>query len=130
MKIKGPGNYSGLPAPPEDVKGGEVKGKSSFSPDAGEVKGTDATAAGSVSGKASSFETNLRQIAGASGKEGVTGDATVNKVVDSVLEQMLGNEFLGKPEAASLKNAVVPMLSQDENFMSKLNHVLARLQKS
>lgn len=130
MKIKGPGNYSGIPAPPEDVKKGEGKGSVPFNPDAGGVQGTDAAQKNAPAGKVGTFEASMQEIAKTSGKQGASADATVNRVVDSVLEQMMGKEFLGKPEAASLKATMVPMLSQDEHFMNKLNSVLARLQKS
>ncbi|HSP06149.1 MAG TPA: hypothetical protein VLR94_03180 [Acidobacteriota bacterium] len=130
MKIKGPGNYPGLPAPPDEVKGGEAKGSVPFSPDAGGVQSTEASRKTSSAGKTDSFETSLREIAGTARKEGAPGAATINKVVDSVLEQMLGKEFLAKPEAASLKAAMVPMLGDDEHFMNKLSSILSRLQKS
>lgn len=130
MKIKGPGNYSGLPAPPEEVKGGEAKGSTAFSPEAGGIKGAEATRKNTAAGEAGSFEAKLQEIARAGRKDGSPGAETVNKVVDSVLERMMGKEFLAGPDASSMKAAMVPMLSEDEHFMNKLNSVLSRLQKS
>lgn len=130
MKIKGPGNYSGLPAPPEEVKGGEAKGRAAFSPEAGGIKDAEATRKNAATGEAGSFEAKLQEIARAGRKDGAPGAETVNKVVDSVLERMMGKEFLAGPDASSMKAAMVPMLSEDEHFMNKLNSVLSRLQKS
>lgn len=130
MKIKGPGNYSGIPAPPEEVKKGEGSSNTSFNPEAGGVQNADTSRKNAQVAKTGIFEAKMQEIAKTSGKQGASAETNVNRVVDSVLEQMLGKDFLGKPEAASLKAAMVPMLSQDENFMNKLNGVLARLQKS
>jgi hypothetical protein len=128
MKIKGPGGYSGVPGPPDDVKKGEGKGNVPFKTETGEVQGSSSSR--KSAGPAGAFEACLKEVAKTSGKEGVSGEAGVNRMVDTVLEQMLGKDFLGKPEAASLKAAMVPMLSQDEHFMNRLNKVLTRLQKS
>ena len=129
MKIKGPGNYSGLPAPPEEVKGGGTKSGVPFSPEAGGIKSTEAARKNAPAEGTSSFESSLQEIARAGRKDGAPGSAAVNKVVDSVLEHMLGKAFLAGPEGASMKSAMVPMLSEDEHFMNKLNSVLSRLQK-
>ena len=130
MKITGPGNYSGPPAPPEKTKGGEARGVSPFQQETTGVEEAASAGRKGAAGKPSLFEAGLREIAKAGKAGGLSGEATVGKVVDSVLEQVLGNDFQSKPGIEKLREAMIPMLSQDEVFMGKLNNVLSRLEKS
>jgi hypothetical protein len=125
MKIKGPGGYSGPPVPPEPESVGS-KPKSKFEPQetqAAEVTHKKSAAAG----EPTAFEKGLQEIARA---RAGGGEIPVGKIVDSVLEEVLGKDFALKPGGAAVKEAIVPLISQDEHLMGKLNSILSRLQKS
>lgn len=126
--IKGPSDYSTPPTPPES-NGVEKKTVSKFEsePSGGIDKG------GSTGQKqteiSDSFEKDLREIAQTSGAKGPDGEASVHRIVDTVLQEVLGKDFMSRPEAARLKEAIAPMISQDEQMMNKLNSILSRLGK-
>jgi hypothetical protein len=123
MKIKGPPNFSGPPAPP-DPESGEKKSVSKLQANTNspvqEIKNRSISAA-------DTFEKGLREVAEAARKQEIPKEATVAKVVDTVLEQVLGKEFLSKPEAASVREALTPLIASDEYLMGKLNSILSRL---
>lgn len=123
MIIKGPPKYSGPPAPP-DPESGENKSVSKLQSDAkSEVRETRNR---SVS-PADAFEKGLTEVAALAKKQGIPKEATVAKVVDTVLEEVLGKEFLSSPEAASIRKALTPLISSDEYLMGKLNSILSRM---
>lgn len=123
MKIKEPPNYSGPPAPP-DPEAGESKPVSNFQSDAKSEVREKPTASVPAT---DTFKNGLKEVAELARKQGIPKEATVGKVVDRVLEQVLGKEFLSKPEAASVREALTPLICSDEYLMSKLNSILSRL---
>lgn len=126
MKIKGPGGYSGPPVPPEPESVGS-KPTSKFEPQ--ETKSAEVTQKkGAAAAEPTSFEKGLQEIARTSRAGG--GEIPVGKIVDSVLEEVLGKDFASKPGGAAVKEAIVPLISQDEHLMGKLNSILSRLGKS
>ena len=127
MKIKGPANYSGPPTPP-DLKTDKGKSVAGFDPQKGAETPQSARAKGKAQEPAS-FEKSLSQIAKAIKAEGLQGEAMASKVVDSVLDEIFGKDFLSKPGAAAMRKTLSPFLSQDETVMNKLNNVLSRLEK-
>ncbi len=128
MKIKGPTDYSIPPAQPES-NGVEKKTVSKVESE----PSRDINKAGSPSQKqpevSGRFEKGLREIAKASGPKGPDGEASVDHIVDTVLQEVLGKDFMSRPEGARLKEVIIPMISQDEQMMSKLNSILNRLGK-
>ena len=128
MKIKGPPDYTGPPTPPES-NGVEKKAVSKFGTDpSADIKPTS-PANRKQPEVTDSFEKDLRKIAKTSGPQGPPGEEAVSQMVDSVLQEVLGKEFMSKPEAARLKEALVPMIHQDEQMMGKLGSLLNRLGK-
>jgi hypothetical protein len=123
MKIKGPGGYSGPPVPPEPESVGS-KPTSKFEPQSAEVTQKK----GAAAAEPTPFEKGLQEIARTSRAGG--GEIPVGKIVDSVLEEVLGKDFASKPGGAAVKEAIVPLISQDEHLMGKLNSILSRLGKS
>ena len=124
MKIKGPG-YSGPPVPPEPESVGS-KPTSKFEPQ--ETQSAEAMQKkGAAAAEPTPFEKGLQEIARTS-RAG--GEIPVGKIVDSVLEEVLGKDFASKPGGAAVKEAIVPLISQDEHLMGKLNSILSRLEKS
>jgi hypothetical protein len=125
MKIKGPGSYSGPPAPSEP-EGTESKPVSKF--DTQEVQTSEATQKkGSAASGLNAFEKGLQEIARAS-RTG--GEVSVTKIVDTVLEEFLGKDFASRPDGVAVRDAIVPLINQDEHLMGKLNSILSRLEKS
>jgi hypothetical protein len=125
MKIKGPGGYSGPPVPSEPESVGSKPTK--FEPQ--ETKAAEVTQKkGAAATEPTAFEKGLQEIARTSRAGG--GEIPVGKIVDSVLEEVLGKDFASKPGGAAVKEAIVPLISQDEHLMGKLNSILSRLEKS
>jgi hypothetical protein len=125
MKIKGPGDYPGLPVP-----SGPGEGKPAGKLDV--QKGVEKTADAQIKGKVhepTGFEKGLSSIAAAIRTEGLQGEAMVGRVVDSVLEEILGKDFASRPDSAAMRQILSPFISQDEVLMNKLNNVLSRLEK-
>jgi len=126
MEIKGPGKYSGPPVPSEPEGVGK-KPASKFEPH--EVQSTEVTQKKSAApAEPSTFEKGLQEIARTSRAGG--GEIPVGKIVDTVLEEVLGKDFASKPGCAAIKEAIVPLIGQDEHLMGKLNSILSRLEKS
>ena len=124
MKIKGPGGYSGPPVPPEPESVGSKPTK--FEPQ--ETQTAEVThKKGAAATEPTAFEKGLQEIARTSRAGG--GEIPVGKIVDSVLEEVLGKDFASKPGGAAVKEAIVPLISQDELLMGKLNSILSRLEK-
>jgi hypothetical protein len=124
MRIKGSG-YSGPPVPPEP-EGVESKPVSKFEPK--EVQASEVTnKRGAAAAEPSAFEKGLQEIAKAS-RTGA--DVPVDKIVDTVLEEVFGKDFASTPDGAAARDAIVPLISQDEHLMGKLNSILSRLEKS
>ena len=124
MKIKGPGGYSGPPVPPEPESVGSKPTK--FEPQ--ETQTAEVThKKGAAATEPTAFEKGLLEIARTSRAGG--GEIPVGKIVDSVLEEVLGKDFASKPGGAAVKEAIVPLISQDEHLMGKLNSILSRLEK-
>lgn len=123
MKIKGPGSYSGPPAAPEPESNKPV---SKFEPH--EIQNAEVSQKKSAApAKLNDFEKGLQEIARTS-RAG--GEIPVGKIVDTVLEEVLGKDFASKPGGAAMRDAIVPLVSQDEHLMGKLNSILSRLEKS
>jgi hypothetical protein len=122
--IKGPPNFSG-PSAPSEPDPGESKQLSKSQTDAkSKVRGPEKSG---VVSSTEAFENGLKEVAELARKQGIPKEATVAKVVDQVLEQVMGKEFLAKPEAASVREALTPLISSDEYLMGKLNSILSRL---
>ena len=125
MKIKGPGNYSGPPAPTEP-EGTGSKPVSKF--DTKDTQSSEVThKRGTASAEPSAFEKGLQEISRA---VRTGGEIPVNKIVDTVLEETLGKDFASRPDCAAMRDAIVPLINQDEHLMGKLNSILSRLEKS
>lgn len=126
MKIKPPDN-SRPPTPPES-DGVDKKTVSKFETDpAADAKANKLTGKEQVA--TDPFESCMREVAKTSGPQGLKGEEAVHRIVDTVLQEIMGKEFMSKPDAARLKEAISPMISQDEQMMSKLNSILNRLGK-
>ena len=122
MKIKGPGNYSGPPSP--EFKGDDKKvGK--FQPE--NLQGPETTKASSPKQPVSPMEQGLSEVARSAKAEGLKGEALTAKVVDTVLTQMFGKDFLSRPDANALRETIIPFLSQDEHLSGKINSLISRL---
>ena len=124
MKIKGPANYSG--PPPTETKTDATKAKAEFDP---EKVGGESQPVRTRTHQPAPWERGLSEIAHAIKAEGLQGEAVVGKVVDSVLENLFGKEFLSGRDAATMRETLTPFISQDELLMNKLNSVLSRLEK-
>jgi hypothetical protein len=122
MTIKVPPNLSGPPAPP-DPESAESKPVAKFQTEGKSEVREKPIAKSAVD----TFENGLKEVAELARKQGIPKEATVAKVVDRVLEQVLGKEFLSKPEAASVREALTPLICSDEYLMGKLNSILSRL---
>jgi hypothetical protein len=126
MKIKPP-DYSGSPTPPES-DGVDKKTVSKFETGpAADVKANRTPGKEQVA--TDPFESCLREVSKTSGPQELKGEEAVHRIVDTVLQEIMGKEFMSKPDAARLKEAISPMISQDERMMSKLNSILNRLGK-
>src|SRR5262245_9923056 len=125
MDIKKTGGTRPLvPSEPESV---ETKPTSKFQQQ--ETQTTEVThKKGAAAAEPTAFEKSLQEIARASRAGG--GEIPIGKIVDSVLEEVLGKDFASKPGGAAVKDAIVPLISQDEHLMGKLNSILSRLDKS
>lgn len=126
MDVKRPGGVSRPPISSEPETVGS-KPTSKFEP-----QGTQATEVsrkkGATPAEPGIFEKGLREIARTSRAGG--GEIPVDKVVHSALEEVLGKDFASKPGGAAVKDAIVPLVSQDEHLMGKLKSILSRLEKS
>jgi hypothetical protein len=123
MKIKGPGDFSVPPSP--EFKGDEKKvGK--FEPEK-LTKGPEETKAKKESAGVSNLEQGFQEVARAAKAEGLKGEALTAKVVDTVLTEMFGKDFLNRPEAAALRDTITPFVSQDEHLSAKINSLISRL---
>lgn len=123
MKIKGPGNYSG-PPPPEIQNDKKKVGKF----EAEKIqKGPEETKAKAQTQNVSHLEQGLSEVAHAAKAEGLKGEALAAKVVDTVLTQMFGKDFLSRPDAAALRETITPFVAQDEHLSSKIAHLISRL---
>jgi len=128
MKIKGPPDYPVPPTPPEQ-NGADNKTVSKFDP--GQTANiASAKPIGKEAEVTTHFEQSLKEIAKGSGPQQPGGPAAVERIVDSVLEEVMGKEFMSKPDAARLKDAIMPMINDDEPMMNKLNSILNRLGKT
>jgi len=124
MKIKGPGNYSGPPSP--EVQKGDDKKVSKFPLDQG-IEKTAQPKARAEAQSVSGMERGLSEVAPSAKAEGLKGEALAAKVVDTVLGEMFGKDFLSRPDAAALRDTIAPFVAQDEHLSSKLNSLLSRL---
>jgi protein tyrosine/serine phosphatase len=128
MKIKGSPDFPVPPTPPEQ-NGADNKTVSKFDP--GQSSNiTSARPSGKEGEVTSPFEQSLKEIAKSSGPQQPVGKAAAEHIVNSVLEEVMGKEFMSKPDAARLKDALVPMISEDEPMMNKLNSILNRIGKT
>jgi hypothetical protein len=123
MKIKGPGNYSG-PPPPDLPNDGKKVGK--FEPEKLQ-QGPQEAKAKTQAQSASHLEQGLSEVARTAKAEGLKGEALTAKVVDTVLTQMFGKDFLSRPDAAALRETITPFIAQDEHLSGKINNLIARL---
>jgi hypothetical protein len=127
MKIKGPPDYS-VPPAPQEPEGVDKKAVSKFETEpASDVKVTKGKQSTQT---VDSFESSLREISKASGPQGIQGEQAVDHIVDTVLEEVMGKDFLSHPDASRIKKAISPLIGQDEQLMTKLNSILNRLEKS
>ena len=123
MKIKGPGNYSG--PPPPEVKGDDKKvGKFALEKP---IEQAEKAKSKSETQSVSNLEKGLSEVARSVKSEGLKGEALASKVVDTVLGEMFGKDFLSRPDAAVLRETIAPFVAQDEHLSSKLNSLLSRL---
>jgi hypothetical protein len=126
MNIKGPGGPS-RPSVPQEPESVDSKPTSKFEPQ--ETQATEVShKKGAAPAESGAFEKGLREIARTSRAGG--GDIPVDKVVDSVLEEVLGKDFASKPGGKAVREAIVPLISQDEHLMGKLKSIFSRLEKS
>lgn len=124
MKIKGPGNFSG--PPPSDFKPEEDKKVGKFEPEKLQQTGPQAKVKNQPL-NASEFEKGLSEIARSAKSEGLKGEALAAKVVDTVLTEMFGKDFLSNPDATKLRETIIPFVAQDENLSNKINNLISRL---
>lgn len=123
MKIKGPGPYSG--PPPSEPKGDDKKvGK--FQPEKYSQEPQETKAKGQTQ-NVSQLEKGLSEVAKTAKAEGLKGEALAAKVVDTVLTEMFGKDFLTRPDAAALRETITPFVAQDEHLSSKLQSLITRL---
>lgn len=122
MKIKGPPIFSGPPEPP-DPDSGDTKSVANQPKTKAEIQDVRNR---SVSAP-DAFENGLREVAELGKKQGIPNEVTVAKVVDTVLEEVLGKEFVSSAEAASIREALTPLISSDAYLMGKLNSILSRM---
>jgi hypothetical protein len=123
MKIKGPGNYSG---PPPSEFPGEKKKVGNFPADKS-VEQAPQKKVKTETQSVSQMEKGLSEVARSAKAEGLKGEALAAKVVDTVLGEMFGKDFLSRPDAAVLRETIAPFVAQDEHLSSKLNSLLSRL---
>ncbi len=124
MKIKGPGNYSG-PLPPEPQ--GDDKKVGKFQPEKKQIQEPQETKAKGQAPNVSAMEKGLSEVAKTAKAEGLKGEALAAKVVDTVLTQMFGEDFVSRPDAAALRETITPFVAQDEHLSSKLQSLMTRL---
>jgi hypothetical protein len=123
MKIKGPGPYSG-PPPPEPK--GDDKKVGKFQPEKYSQEPQE-TKAKVQTQNVSQLEKGLSEVAKTAKAEGLKGAALAAKVVDTVLTEMFGKDFLTRPDAAALRETITPFVAQDEHLSSKLQSLITRL---
>ena len=123
MKIKGPGNFS---VPPSPEPTGDDKKVGNFPADK-TVDQTTQPKARTEAQPASGMEKGLSEVARSAKAEGLKGEALAARVVDTVLGEMFGKDFLSRPDAAALRDTIAPFVAQDEHLSSKLNNLLSRL---
>ena len=123
MKIKGSGN---IPAslPPEPT--GDDKKVGKFQPEKQIQEPNQARSKGPAQ-NISAMEKGLSEVAKAAKEEGLKGEALAAKVVDTVLTQMFGEDFVSRPDAAALRETITPFIAQDEHLSSKLQSLMTRL---
>jgi hypothetical protein len=124
MKIKGPGNFSVPPSP--EFKGDDNKKVGKFSTEKS-VEQTTKPKERADTQAVSEMEKGLSEVAHSMKAEGLKGEALASKVVDTVLGEMFGKDFLSRPDAAALRDTIAPFVAQDEHLSSKLNNLLSRL---
>jgi hypothetical protein len=123
MKIKGPGEFS---VPPSPEPKGDDKKVGNF-PSEKVVEQTTQSKARAEAPPVSGMEKGLSEVARSMKTEGLKGEALATKVVDTVLGEMFGKDFLSRPDAVALRDTIAPFVAQDEHLSSKLNHLLSRL---
>jgi|GEM_PF-3286409 len=123
MKIKGPGNYS---VPPSSEFKGDEKKVGNFSTEKPLEQATQ-TKGKAETHSVSAMEKGLSEVARSVKSQGLKGEALATKVVDTVLGEMFGKDYLSHPDAAVLRDTIAPYVAQDEHLSSKLNSLLSRL---
>ena len=123
MKIKGPGTFSGPPSPEFQ----ESEKKAGKFPIEKPVEQAAQTKVRTETQSVSNLEKGLGEVARSVKAEGLKGEALAVKVVDTVLGEMFGKDFLSRPDAAALRETIAPFVAQDEHLSSKLNSLLSRL---
>ena len=129
MKIKGPANYTPPVSPDSTGEKGKPESVSNFSPDSASSS-AGLRPKGEKQVQSSSLENSLRELAKTTGKQGLQGEEKIGKIVDSILEEVMGKDFLSRPDAASLRAAITPLVAHDEHLSGKLNSILARLKST
>lgn len=127
MNIKPP-DYSRPTTPPEP-DGVDAKTISKSETEKAADVRANKTAAKEKFAAVDPFENCLREVAKASGPQGLKGEEAVHHIVDTVLQEVMGKDFMSKPDAGRVREAISPLISQDEQMMSKLNSILNRLIK-
>ena len=123
MKIKGQGNFSG--PPPPEFKGDDKKvGKFELEKP---IEQAEKAKSKAETQSISSLEKGLSEVARSAKEEGLKGEALASRVVDTVLGEMFGKDFLSRPDAKALRETIAPFVAQDEHLSSKLNGLLSRL---
>ncbi len=75
----------------------------------------------------STLKHGLKEVARSVKAEGLKGEALTAKVVDTVLTQMFGKDFLSSPDAAALRETITRFLAQDEHLSTRINNLITRL---
>lgn len=128
MKIKGPGGYPRPPEPP-DAQSGKVGNQSTFTPGSVAEEASVRKAPGK-SKVVTPFETDLKEISGSVKAGTMNHETAVTKVVESVLSDLLGKDFLSRADSASLREKIGPFIAQDDVLAGKLQSILSRIGKS
>jgi hypothetical protein len=123
MRIKGPGDLPGQ-QPIEPKRDEKKVGK--FQPEK-YIQEPQETKAKGQTQHVSHLEKELSEIAKSAKAEGLKGEALAAKVVDTVLSEMFGKDFLTRPDAAALRETITPFVAQDEHLSSKLQNLITRL---
>jgi hypothetical protein len=75
----------------------------------------------------SALESGLSEVARAAKAEGLKGEALASRVVDTVLGEVFGKDFMSRPDAAALRETIAPFVAQDEHLSAKINSLISRL---